>query len=299
MDVAITGSSGLIGKALVKALRADGHRPVRLVRRPVRGEDEIRYDPAAGQLDAASLEGIDAVVNLAGAGIGDRRWTDAYKKLILESRTDTTTLVATTIAGLTDKPQRFLSGSAIGVYGDRGDEVLTEKSTAADTFLAEVVVQWESAALPAIDAGISTAFLRTGIVLSPRGGALAKQLPIFKAGLGGRFGDGSQFQSWISLDDEVRAIMHLLGSEVTGPVNLVAPNPVTNAEFTRILGRVLRRPTVIPIPKFGPALLLGTELTEALLFESVRAEPAVLHADEFEFWHPELEVALRDLLEKP
>lgn len=299
MDVAITGSSGLIGKALVKALREEGHRPIRLVRRPVRAEDEIRYDPAAGELDAASLEGIDAVVNLAGAGIGDRRWTDAYKKLILESRTDTTSLVASTIAGLENKPQRFLSGSAVGVYGDRGDEVLTEESQAAGTFLADVVTQWEAAAQPAVDAGISTAFLRTGIVLSPRGGALAKQLPIFKLGLGGRFGDGSQYQSWISLDDEVRAILHLLTSAVTGPVNLVAPNPVTNAEFTRTLGRVLKRPTILPIPRFGPALLLGTELTDALLFESVRAQPAVLHTDGYDFTHPELEVALRDLLDKP
>lgn len=299
MDVAITGSSGLIGKALVRMLRDAGHRPVRLVRRPARGEDEIRYDPAAGQLDASSLEGIDAVVNLAGAGIGDRRWTDAYKRLIMESRTDTTSLVAGAIAGLSDKPGRFLSGSATGVYGDGGDSVITEQAPAADTFLAHVVTSWEAAARPAVDAGISTAFLRTGIVLSPHGGALGRQLWLFKLGLGGRFGDGSQYQSWISLDDEVRAIMHLLTSDVTGPVNLVAPNPVTNAEFTRILGRVLKRPALLPIPKFGPALLYGTELVEALLFESARVVPEVLHSDGFEFVHPELEVALRDVLDRP
>ncbi len=267
MDVAITGSSGLIGKPLKAALRLAGHRPIGLVRRPARGEDEIRYDPAAGQLDAAALEGIDAVVNLAGAGIGDARWTEKYKSLLLDSRVDTTSLVASTIAQLDNKPSVFLSGSAIGVYGDRGDEVLTETSAQADTFLAGIVSQWESAAQPAIDAGIRTAFLRTGIVLSQRGGALAKMLPLFKLGVGGKFGNGDQFWSWISIDDELKAILFLLEADISGPVNLTAPNPVTNTEFTKTLARVLTRPAMIPVPKFGPSLLLGKELTQALLFD--------------------------------
>ncbi|MBT8239590.1 MAG: TIGR01777 family oxidoreductase, partial [Acidimicrobiia bacterium] len=224
MDVAIAGSSGLIGKPLKVALREAGHRPIGLVRRPARGEDEIRYDPEAGELDSASLEGVDAVINLAGAGIGDQRWTERYKRQILDSRVNTTSLVATTIANLETTPSVFLSGSAIGVYGDRGSEVQTETSPPADTFLADVVKQWEDAAQPAIDAGIRTAFLRTGIVLSPRAGALAKMLPLFKLGVGGKFGNGSQYWSWISIDDEVKAIMFLLDGDVSGPVNLTAPN---------------------------------------------------------------------------
>lgn len=298
MDVAITGSSGLIGKPLKVALREAGHRPIGLVRRPARGEDEIRYDPEAGELDSASLEGVDAVINLAGAGIGDQRWTERYKRQILDSRVNTTSLVATTIANLETTPSVFLSGSAIGVYGDRGSEVQTETSPPADTFLADVVKQWEEAAQPAIDAGIRTAFLRTGIVLSPRAGALAKMLPLFKLGVGGKFGNGSQYWSWISIDDEVKAIMFLLDGDVSGPVNLTAPNPVTNTEFTSTLGRVLKRPALVPVPKFGPSILLGKELTQALLFDSARVEPTVLRASSFDFDYPGLEVALRALLDK-
>jgi uncharacterized protein (TIGR01777 family) len=298
MDVAITGSSGLIGKPLKTTLREAGHRPIGLVRRPARGEDEIQYDPAAGQLDAASLEGIDAVINLAGAGIGDGRWTDKYKRLILDSRVDTTSLVATTIASLHAKPSVFLSGSAIGLYGDRGTELLSEESSPADTFLADVVKQWEAAAQPAVDAGIRTAFLRTGIVLSQRGGALAKMLPLFKLGVGGRFGNGAQYWSWISINDELKAILHLLDSAISGPVNLTAPNPVTNAEFTKTLARVLRRPALVPVPKFGPSVVLGQELTQALLFDSARVDPAVLNESNYVFDYPGLEVALRALLDK-
>ncbi len=298
MDVAITGSTGLIGKSLKQALREEGHRPISLVRRPTRGEDEIQYDATTGDLDAASLEGVDAVVNLAGAGIGDSRWTDKYKKLLVDSRVETTDLVATTIAGLNDKPSVFLSGSAIGIYGDRGDQVQTEKSTPAETFLADLCVQWEAAAQPAIDAGIRTCLLRTGIVLSPRGGALAKQLPLFKLGLGGKFGNGKQYQSWISIEDEVRAILYLLESDISGPVNLTAPNPVTSTEFARTLGSVLRRPAILPVPQFGPSMLLGKELTQALLFDSARVEPTVLNASDFEYAHPGLEVALRGILNK-
>lgn len=298
MDVAITGSTGLIGKALKQALRDGGHRPIALVRRPGRSEDEIQYDPAAGELDAAALEGIDAVINLAGAGIGDNRWTDKYKKLLVDSRVDTTSLIANTIAGLKTKPSVFLSGSAIGIYGDRGDQVQTESSPSAETFLAELCVQWEAAAQPAIDAGIRTCLLRTGIVLSPRGGALAKQLPLFKLGLGGKFGNGKQYQSWISIDDEVQSIIYLLDSEISGPVNLTAPNPVTGSEFARTLGSVLRRPAILPVPQFGPSTLLGKELTQALLFDSARVEPSVLNASDYAFVHPGLEVALRGILDK-
>lgn len=297
MDVVISGSSGLIGTALTTALSEAGHRPIRLVRRdPVAGADEIRWDVEAGTIDAASLEGVDAVVHLAGAGIGDKRWTAAYKKLVLESRTKGTALLADTLAGLESKPSVFLSGSAIGFYGPRGDEVITEATPAGETFLAEVCVQWEAAAGSAVAAGIPTAFLRTGIVQTPKGGALKKQLPLFKLGVGGRFGSGKQYQSWITLDDEVGAIVHLLTAGVTGPVNLTAPEPVTNAVFAKTLGKVLKRPAVFPIPAFGPRLLLGREMADALLFESQRIMPTALESSGFRFEHPTLESGLRAVL---
>ena len=196
-------------------------------------------------------------MNLAGAGIGDHRWTDAYKQEILESRVRTTDLLARTLAGLDRKPSVLLSGSAVGFYGDRGDEELTEQSAPGHDFLAGVCVAWEAATEPARDAGIRVAHLRTGIVLSPDGGALKKQLPLFKLFLGGRFGGGTQWQSWISIRDEVGAILHLLEHDVAGPVNLTAPNPVTNGDFAKVLGRVLGRPSVVPVPSFGPKLVLG------------------------------------------
>lgn len=299
MDVVISGSSGLIGTALTASLSEAGHRPIRLVRRdPVAGADEIRWDVEAGTIDAASLEGVDAVVHLAGAGIGDKRWNAAYKQLVLDSRTKGTALLADALAGLESKPSIFLSGSAIGFYGPRGDEIITEDTPAGQTFLADVCVQWEAAAQAAIDAGVPTAFLRTGIVQTPKGGALAKQLPLFKFGLGGRFGSGRQFQSWITLDDEVGAIIHLLNAGVTGPVNLTAPAPVTNAEFAKTLGKVLKRPAVFPVPAFGPRLLLGREMADALLFESQRILPNVLDASGYHFRHPTLESGLRAVLDR-
>lgn len=299
MDVVITGSSGLIGTALRAALEDAGHRPIALVRRaPTPGADEIQWDVEAGTIDASSLEGIDAVVHLAGAGIGDKRWNAAYKRLVLESRTKGTALLAETLAGLDDKPSVFLSGSAIGYYGPRGEEIITEATPAGDTFLADVCVQWEAAAQPAVDAGIPTAFLRTGIVQTAEGGALQKQLPLFKLGVGGRFGSGRQYQSWITLDDEVGAIAHLLTAGVTGPVNLTAPEPVTNAEFAKTLGKVLKRPAVFPVPAFGPRLLLGREMADALLFESQRILPEVLEASGYTFQHPTLETGLRAVLGK-
>jgi uncharacterized protein (TIGR01777 family) len=297
---AVSGASGLIGSALSRALRLDGHEVVPLVRRPVSaGESAIRWDPAGGTIEAAALEGFDGVVNLAGAGIGDKRWTDEYKREVLESRTRGTDLLARTLAGLDRPPSVLVNGSAIGIYGDTGETVVTEDAPSGDDFLAEVCRQWEAAAAPASDAGIRVAFARTGIVLSPDGGALAKLLPLFKLGVGGRMGSGRQWWSWISLDDEVGAIRWLLDHDVAGPVNLTAPEPVTNAEMTKVLGDVLHRPTILPVPSFGPKLLLGGELAEALLFTSQRVAPAVLGAQGYPFAHPTLEGALRSLLDRP
>lgn len=297
MDIAITGASGLIGRALIDALRADGHRPVRLVRTaPKPGDDAIYWDPVAGTIDADSLEGIDAVVHLAGEGIAERRWSPEQKRRILDSRVDGTTLLSTTLAGLERRPKVLLSGSAIGIYGDRGDEQLTEASTPGDIFLSEVCKAWESATASAEAAGIRVAHLRTGIVLDASGGALAKTLPLFKLGLGGRLGSGSQWWSWISIDDEVDAIRFLLDADVSGPVNLTAPTPVTNAEFTKVLGQVLGRPTLFPVPKFGPKVLLGSELAEQLLFTSARVLPSVLTDAGYTFTTPDLEAGLRKVL---
>lgn len=299
MDVAITGSSGLIGTALRTALTEAGHRPIRVVRRaPAVGADEIQWNVDNGTMDAASLEGIDAVVHLAGAGIGDKRWNDEYKKVVLESRTKGTTLLAETLAGLSTKPSVLLSGSAIGYYGPRENEIITEETPAGDTYLADVCEQWEASAQTAIDAGIPTAFLRTGIVQTPTGGALQKQLPLFKIGLGGKFGSGDQYQSWITLEDEVSAIIHLLTAGVTGPVNLTAPNAVTNETFAKTLGKVLKRPSFFPVPAFGPRLLLGKDMANALLFESQNIKPTVLESSGFTFAHPDLESGLRAVLRK-
>ena len=295
MRVAITGSSGLIGSALKGALAGAGHTPIPVVRREPR-PGEIGWDPAAGTIDAAGLEGIDAVVNLAGAGIGDERWTDERKRLILESRTDSTTLLASTLARLDDPPPVLLSASGMDYYGDRGDEVLTETSSPGTGFLPEVCQAWEAAARPAVDAGIRTAFLRTGIVQSPDGGALARTLLPFRLGIGGRLGSGDQWWSWISIDDEVGAILHLLDSEVRGPVNLVAPNPVRNRHYTKALGRALHRPTVIPIPDFGPKLLLGAELADTLLNQSKRLVPEVLTASGYRFRHQTIEACFAAVL---
>lgn len=299
MDVVITGSSGLIGSALVPSLTAAGHRPIRLVRRaPQAGADEIRWMPADGELDTESLEGVDAVVHLAGAGIGDKRWNDAYKRLLVESRTGPTELLASGLAGLTRPPSVLLSGSAIGFYGDRGDAVMTESSAVGSGFLTDLVKRWEAAATPAAEAGIRTAFLRTGIVLSGAGGVLGRLVTIFKFGLGGRLGSGEQYQSWISIDDVVGAIQHLLTADVAGPVNLTAPKPVTNKAFTEALGNALGRPTFLPVPKFGPKLLLGGEMAEELLFYSQRIVPAALESSGYSFVHPEIGAAFEAVLDR-
>ena len=297
MKIVISGASGLIGTQLVAKLSQGGHEVIRLVRRSPKS-GEIQWNPKSGTLDAAALEGADAVIHLSGAGIGDKRWTTGYRKEILDSRTDTTALLAKTIASLSRKPSVFLSGSAIGIYGARNDEQLTEVSTHGTGFLAEVCEQWEAAAKPAVDAGVRTVYLRTGIVLSPKGGALKKLLPLFKMGVGGKFGNGKQWQSWISIDDEIGAIEYLLTANVSGAVNLTAPNPVTNAEFTRVLASVLKRPAIVPVPTFAPKILLGGELADALLFTGQRVIPAALNASGYSFKHTTLESALRSLLSK-
>jgi uncharacterized protein (TIGR01777 family) len=299
MDVAITGSHGFIASKLIPALKDKGHRVLRLVRTAETEPGSIHWDPEKGRIDAAGLEGIEAVVHLAGEGIGDRRWTDEQKRRILESRTKGTGLLATTLAELQRPPAVMVSASAVGYYGDRGDEVLTEESSPGTGFAADVCVRWEQAAEPAATAGIRVAHPRSGIVLGRTGGALKKMLLPFKLGLGGRLGSGRQWFSWIAIDDEVRVLLHLIErSELTGPVNATAPNPVTNAEFTKTFGRVLGRPTVIPVPTIGLKLVFGSEAVDEGLLTSQRALPARLESDGFEFQTPELEGALRQVLNR-
>ena len=304
VKVLVTGASGLIGSALCEKLRETGHEPVRLVRREAAGADEISWHPAAGTisseaLEGEALEGFDAVVHLAGAGIGDKRWNEARKQELADSRIRSTHLLATALAGLQEPPKAFLSSSAIGIYGETGDKVADEASDAADSFLADLCHQWETAATPAAEAGIRTVLLRTGIVVDSKAPFLKRQLPLFKLGLGGRLGSKDRWVSWISLDDEVAAIIWLLEHEdISGPVNLTAPNPATNQEFTKTLGRVLRRPTLLPVPKLLPSLLLGKELINALT-ESTRVVPKALTDHGYHFAHPHLEPALRAALDRP
>lgn len=293
MHVAITGSSGLIGTALRASLAEAGHTVSRVTRS---GTEGISWDPAAGTIDAAAFEGIDAVVHLAGEGIGERRWSDKVKASILDSRIDGTTLLSETLANLDNPPKVLLSGSAIGFYGDRGDEILTETSSLGSGFLADVTKAWEDGTAAAETAGIRVAHLRTGIVQSLDGGALKKTLPLFKFGLGGKMGSGDQWWSWISIQDQVGMIAWLLDADISGPVNLTAPEPVTNRDFTKALGKALGRPTVMPIPKFGPKLLLGGELADALLFSSTRVLPDVATKADYTFQHNTIEAALADLL---
>jgi uncharacterized protein len=297
MRVAVTGSTGLIGTALTARLRRDGHEVVAVVRRPVtEGESAVRWDPAAGTLDASGLAGVEGVVHLAGAGIGDGRWSEERKRELVDSRVRSTDLLVATLRDLDPAPAVLVSGSAVGYYGDRGDDVLTEASGAGDDFLADLCVSWEAAAAPAAEAGIRVATIRTGLVLAPSGGAMAKLLPLFKLGLGGRFGSGRQWWSWISLDDQVDAILWLLSHDVSGPVDLTAPEPATNRDFTKALGAALHRPAVLPVPRFGPGLVVGRELADALLFTSARALPTALEASGYRFRHPDLETALRATL---
>lgn len=327
MQVAITGSSGLIGRALIRSLRDDGHVVVRVVRPDSAtspgGTDgaggaggagagvTVRWDPLRGEIDAAGLEGIDAVVHLAGAGVGDRRWSAARKRVIRESRVEGTTLLAETLARLDRPPSVLVSASGVHYYGDRGDEVLTEASSPGHGFLAEVVRGWEQATAPAAEAGIRTVLARNGVVLSAHGGALPRLLTLFRLGLGGRMGSGRQWFSWISLADEVAAIRFLLdgggggggggsGTDpVSGPVNLTSPQPVTNQQLTKALGQALHRPTVLAVPRFGPRLVLGREMADEMLFMSQRVHPEALQTAGYRHHHPDIDTALAAVLHTP
>jgi uncharacterized protein (TIGR01777 family) len=297
---AITGSTGLIGEALIASLVADGHTVHRIVRsRSTAGADDIVWDLDARTIERDKLEGVDVVVHLAGEPIGSSRWTDETKRRIHDSREVGTRLLAEALAGLDTKPRAFLSSSAVGYYGDRGDEVLTEDSAPGDDFLARVCVAWEAAAQPAIDAGIRTVHPRTGVVIAKNGPLIDKiELP-FRLGVGGRVGSGNQYVPWISLVDEVRALRFLADrDDLAGPVNLAGPEPATNRELTRALGTVLRRPTVFPIPAFAIRLLYG-EMGETLATVSNRVVPERLLDAGFSFTHPTLLAALEEALNRP
>ena len=292
MKILVSGSHGLVGKALINSLTSDGHEIVRLVRSKSSSAAEIEWHPNGGRIDASSLEGLDAVVHLAGESIASSRWSDEKKRAIRDSRTKGTAILSDTLARLSRPPSTFVSASAIGYYGNRGDELLTENSAPGDDFLANVCAEWEKATRPAIEKGIRTVHARFGIILDKNEGALAKMLTPFRMGVGGRIGNGKQWMSWIAIDDVVNGLKLLISDEKTnGPVNFVAPNPVTNAEFTKTLGRVLSKPTLFPMPKFGVRLAFG-EMGDALLLSSQRVTPGVLK----QFNWPTLEGALRHLL---
>jgi uncharacterized protein len=290
MKIAISGASGLIGTALVPHLRAQGHEVHRLVRRPAKGPDEITWDPSAGTVDLMALQGTDAVVNLSGAGVGDHRWTDAYKREILDSRVDSTRTLATAMTKLEAKPSVFVSASAIGYYGDTGDRPVDESSPVGTGFLCDVVAAWEAAADPAREAGIRVVHPRTGLVVAKEGGAWAKLFPLFRLGLGGKLGNGRQYWSWISMRDELAALSMLITSDLAGPVNLTGPNPATNAEVTAAMGRVLGRPTLLPAPAFALKAALGEFSTEVL--GSARVMPNVLEQHGFPFADTTVESAI-------
>lgn len=290
MRVAVTGASGLIGSALVEDLRRDGHEVLRLVRRPAGAADEITWDPKAGSVDLDRLAGVDAVVHLAGAGVGDRRWTAAYKREIRESRVLGTGTIARAVAALDPRPRVLVSASAIGFYGDTGDRAVDETAPKGRGFLADVVEDWERAADPAREAGIRVAHPRSGLVVARRGGAFGRIRLIFSTGLGGRLGTGRQWWSFITLDDEVRALRWLIDSELAGPVNLTAPEPATNAQVSKAIGRVLHRPAVLPVPAVAIRLVLGEFASEVL--GSARVLPARLTAEGFAFRHPDVDAAV-------
>ncbi|WP_214110317.1 TIGR01777 family oxidoreductase [Acrocarpospora catenulata] len=293
MTIVVTGSSGLLGSALVRSLTADDLPVLRLVRREPTGPGEASWDPDRGVLDPAVLEGASAVVHLAGAGIGDRRWSESYKRQILESRTHGTGTLAATIAKMTTPPPVLLSASAVGFYGDTGDRAVDEKDAQGKGFLADVVAQWEGATGPAAAAGVRVVRMRSGVVLSRSGGALAKVLPIFRLGMGAPLGSGRQYFSWISLPDWVAAVRFLLTrDDISGPVNLTSPQPVTNAEYTKAIGRALKRATMpIPTPGFALRLALGEFADEGVLIGQ-RVLPRVLLDAGFPFTQPALDDAL-------
>ena len=299
LRVLVSGSTGLVGSALVPFLTTGGHRVTRLVRTPPRaGEDAVRWDPAAGRLDAAALAGADAVVHLAGENIAGGRWTESIKARIKESRRQGTRLLAQALADLQTPPRVLVAASAIGFYGDRGAEILREESAPGSGFLADVCREWEAATTPAAARGIRVVNLRIGVVLTAAGGALAKLLPPFRLGAGGRVGSGEQYMSWIGLDDLVAVVLHAIRTEALhGPVNATAPQPVTNREFTATLGRVLHRPTILPLPAAAARVVLG-EMADEMLLASTRVAPTRLTETSYRFRQPELEGALRHTLGK-
>ncbi len=290
-QVAVTGSSGLIGSALVGQLRADGFEVKKIVRRPVRNNDEVFWNPNIGEIDLTALSQVDAIIHLAGVGVGDKRWSAAYKSEILNSRLLGTTTIAT--AAKTLGVKKFISASAIGYYGETGNRSVSESDRGGEDFLSVVCREWEAAADLAID--IPTIKLRTGLVLDPTGGALGRMMPIFKFGLGGKLGNGKQWWSWITLHDEIRAIMFLLNSKITGAVNLTSPNPVTNQEFTAALARALNRPAIFPAPAFALRAALGGFSSEIL--GSKKIVPKVLTDAGFEFDYPHISAALTALVD--
>jgi hypothetical protein len=298
LHVVIAGASGLIGSALTPALERQGHRLTRLVRREPRPDrDELGWNPETGEIAAEALEDADAVIHFGGVNIASGRWTAKLKAAIRDSRLGSTQLLSETLARLTRPPRVFICASATGYYGNRVDEILAEDSPPGEGLLATLCRDWEAATSPARQAGIRVVNLRTGVVLTPRGGALAKMLPAFKAGLGGVLGSGKQYVSWISLHDLTRVIEFALANEsITGPINAVAPNPVTNRELTRTLGRVLKRPTWFRMPALAVRIAFG-EMGQALLLEGHRLRPLRLEQAGFEFDHPTLEDALRHELE--
>lgn len=295
MRIAVTGASGLIGSALVRSLLSDGHTVLRLVRRPPRGEDEVRWDPARQEVDTGRLAGTEAVVHLAGAGVGDHRWTAAYKKEIRDSRVLGTGAVAKALAGMDAPPRVLVSGSAIGIYGDTGSRPVDEGAPPGEGFLADVCREWEGATAPAEEAGIRVVHARTGLVVSRKGGAWGRLFPLFSMGLGGRLGDGRQYWSFISMHDEIAALRHLLErSDLSGPVNLTAPEPVTNAEVTAAMGRVLKRPTLLHVPAPVLRAALGDFSSDVL--GSQRVLPRRLLDSGFAFAHPSIDEAIRAAL---
>jgi uncharacterized protein len=294
MKVVVSGASGLIGSALVPALEAAGHDVVRLVRREARGASEVAWDPAAGTIDSAALAGVDAAVNLSGANL-NLRWTAARKAEIRDSRVSSTSLLARTLAELEPRPRVFVSAGGCGIYGDRGDEVLTEESELGTGFLADVGRAWEAAAEPARAAGLRVVSFRQGMVLTRDGGALRQMLLPFKLGVGGRVASGRQWWSWVSLDDLVAAYLFVLEGELAGPVNLASPSPATSAAFAKALGRALHRPAVLPVPAFAIKVLFG-ERGEAVVLEGQRTLPARLLDAEFEFAYADLDTALAHAL---
>jgi uncharacterized protein (TIGR01777 family) len=298
MKILVSGSSGLVGSALLPALAAAGDEVVRLVRRKSENEREIGWDPARGVSEPERLEGFDGVVHLAGEGIAAGRWTAERQKRIRESRVVGTRVLCEALARTRHRPAVLVAASAVGAYGDRGNELLSESSPRGAGFLAEVCRDWEAATAPAADVGVRVVSLRTGIVLAKHGGALAKMLLPFRLGLGGPIGNGNQFMSWIALDDHVAAIRYaLVAGALSGPVNAVAPNPVQNREFTRVLARVLRRPAIFPLPAFAARILLG-KMADELLLSGQRVVPERLSSAGFIFAHPQLEGALRHVLDR-